>query len=566
MTTARGWALVDRRTGRAWGRPGSSRGTAGRAPGSRGPWRRRTGRGAPGDDRASTSGMRPARRAESAARIGHRPQRRGRGGGQVGLAVGDGRLEHLGQHRRPGGGRRGEGGRLLGRERVGADPLDGLLQRQAESARPGPIGRSGSQPQGLAAPAAGRGSSSASVRRHLPRGRAPCGPCPRSRRRPDRRGTRPGAGGSSRRRRSAPGPGACGWAANGRPVSRAIAACAAASRTPGRRPAEAAGNVRNGTAAASPIRPRAVAASAAMRRVGALERRRPGAGRSSGRAGPCSRTSRSIAPRRETRPPQCLDQEAARRTGPPPGGGGRRNPAPRGVLVRLGDEPRDPLGLGRVPARGRGQLRRPAARANGRVAGSSSSRRNEPTPYRSRIAIRVASSGLALLEPVEVRDRLRGLTGPDQVVGGLPELDRGPRLLGEQLRTGRLGPRRGPASRARRASATRRRRPTRRRHGVRAPCRSDPRSHRPAGRAGHGVRTHGLSPMRSGPGGHAESRGSGGDGGLARIGLTGPDDAFKSRLPGGRDPRRSRGGGPAGRSADRRGSRRRGDGCCSWRP
>ena len=62
--------------------------------------------------------------------------------------------------------------------------------------------------------------------------------------------------------------------------------------------------------------------------------------------------------------------------------------------------------------------------ANGRVAGIviQPQERARPVPVPDRDQRRVI--GLALLELVQVRHRLRGLAGADQVVGGVPELDR----------------------------------------------------------------------------------------------------------------------------------------------
>ena len=105
-----------------------------------------------------------------------------------------------------------------------------------------------------------------------------------------------------------------------------------------------------------------------------------------------------------------------------------------GGLGQLGDEPRDPLGPGRVLPRGRRPLLRSSGWANGRVAGSSLSRRIDPGPYRSRIAIKVASSGLLFRNLSRYGSAFLGLIGSEQVVDRVPELERGPRLLGEELR------------------------------------------------------------------------------------------------------------------------------------
>ena len=239
-------------------------------------------------------------------------------------------------------------------------------------------------------------------------------------------------GDTSRRRRSGRGPAARGWSANGRPVSRAIAACAA-DRTGGLRGGRGRRERQERHGRGIADRPQRGGRVGRQARVRALQhggQRRDGRGLQ-----PADVPDQEVMIlARQPRPPQRLDQ-GRHRVGP------RLPEAADGIVLLLGrlrqvgDEPRDPVGPGRVPTRGRrqGSL---SGRANGRVAGSSSSRRNEPAPNRSRTATSVASSGWLFWNLSRYGTAFCGLAGADQVVGGLPELDRSPRLPGEQLGAG----------------------------------------------------------------------------------------------------------------------------------
>ena len=186
------------------------------------------------------------------------------------------------------------------------------------------------------------------------------------------------------------------------------------------------------------------------------------------------RTRRSVLAR-QARPPQRLDQRGhgvrARLAEPPDGvilllGG----------LRQVGDEP---LRSGRAGSRTAARppassvAQRPGERPGRRVVVEPQERPGA-VPVADRDQRRVIRAGSSGTCPGTAPPCV-GLAGPDQVVGGLPELDRGLRLAGEQLRAG-AGP--GPWAEPRRREH---------RHRDRRPSDRD-RGH------GHGGRRHGPRP------------------------------------------------------------------------
>ena len=124
-------------------------------------------------------------------------------------------------------------------------------------------------------------------------------------------------------------------------------------------------------------------------------------------------------------------------------GAGFPEPGYREILFcrgpgQTGHETGKPIGLGRIPL---GGIRELAGERLGEAAGCRFVRqpqdRSDPEPVADLDEILVA--GLALEELVQVRDRLRTLPGPAQIIDRAPELQRGPRLLGERLGPRHLG-------------------------------------------------------------------------------------------------------------------------------